>query len=131
MHLTSKQVPLNYLSERLLHLATLTRGVNTKRIEAVKVGMANQNAPSEISHQLHAMALRPAWYFSFANAAAENQRSIELRKVFLKIAIWDISEAMRAASRSATVVSAALYPKRQPRQKTQARTRKPAVSHKE
>ena len=69
MHLMSKQVPLNYLSERLLHLTTLTRGVNMKRMEAVKVGMANQKAPSDISHQIHAMALRPAWYFSFTSAA--------------------------------------------------------------
>ena len=73
VHVMSKQVPLNYLSERLLHLATLTRGVNTKQMEAVRVGMAIQKAPSDISHQLHAMALRPAGYFSFTSAATDNQ----------------------------------------------------------
>ena len=89
VHLMSKQVPLNYLSECLLHLATLTRGVSTKWIEAVKVGMANQTAPSDISHQLQPMALRPARYFSLASAVRDNQKSFEWRRFFLCTAIWD------------------------------------------
>ena len=56
-------MPLNYLTTRLLHLTKLISGATTNRIEAVRVGMANQNAPSDVNHQAHAMALRPAWYF--------------------------------------------------------------------